>query len=97
MLTTSAEAYVSSVGKDLSGFDLRSVDGAFVGGWERVDGVYPGVRDLEETILECKRQMIKKAKEMGAEVVVDMKPTIAYHQFHFNPVYMVGTALIPKK
>jgi len=94
LLTTSAEAYVGSVGKELSDFDLRGVDIAYMGGGN-VGKTRPG--DLERTILECKRQMIQKAQDLVAEVVVDVRATISYHDWHYPPVYVMGTALIPKK
>jgi hypothetical protein len=86
LLTTSAEGYATSAGKELSDFSLRSVDGVFLGN-----------SDLEGTISECKRQMIEKAQGLGAEVVTDVKPAISYHKCHYQPVYIMGTALIPKQ
>jgi hypothetical protein len=85
LLTTSAEAYVGSVGKELSDFDLRSVDIAYV-----------GRGDLDEIVLEGKRRMIQKAQDLVAEVVVDLRNLWIYSPVRDFPTYMMGTALIPK-
>jgi vacuolar-type H+-ATPase subunit I/STV1 len=92
LLTTSAEAYVGSIGKKLSDFDQRSID-----------AVYVGERDLEGTILKCKMMLLEQRVKLAAEIVVEIRPTISvsvyfsYHEYHYQPVYMMGTALIPKK
>lgn len=97
LLTSSAEAYVSSLRKELSDYTLRSVDAFYA--WTS-GSLFPhvhksSVERLEIIILECKKQMIEKAKKLGAEVVVDIKPNaIENDQFIY---FMMGTALIPKK
>lgn len=97
LLTSSAEAYVSSLRKELSDYTLKSVDAfyAWTSGSLFSHVHKSSAERLEIIILECKKQMIEKAKKLGAEVVVDIKPNaIENDQFIY---LMMGTALIPKK
>jgi len=86
LLPTSAIVYVRSVGKKLSDFDQRNVCATYL---ERYD--------LEGSVLKCKKQMIKRGKALGAEVVVSVGLATFYHKSSYRPIDMWGTALIRKK
>jgi len=89
LLSASVNTHAESVGKKLSDFDLRFVDGVVV-----------RCENLENAILDCKYQMIEKGLALGAERVADIKPTITTYRKYpseLSDVYMIGTALIPKQ
>ena len=73
-------------GKKLEDFNYQNVDAAFL-----------GYNNLDKAIFKTKLKLLFAAKDIGAEVVVSIKPTIAYHTYHYIPIYMMGTALIRKK
>lgn len=99
LLTSSAEAYIRfcRAGKGPSYYTLRGVDAFYA--WSSMS-LFPHIHKtpaerLEIIVLECKKEMIRKAKKLGAEVVVDIRPSaIENNQFFY---LMMGTALISKK
>lgn len=104
LLTISAEAYVNSGVKKLSDYERPiSVDVVNLGDYEIRRGMSLGIVEdgLEMAINNAKERMISKAKKLGAEVVVDVRPVISYDASDIGikapTVYFIGTALIPKK
>ncbi|MBI4453994.1 hypothetical protein HY636_05100 [Candidatus Woesearchaeota archaeon] len=99
LLTSSAEAYISfcRAGKSPTDYILRSVDAFYA--WSSVS-LFPHVyktpvERLEIVVLECKKEMIRKARKLGAEVVVDITTNVLDNdQFIY---FMRGTALTLKK
>ena len=89
LLTISADNYVKKAGKKLLDYECKSVDGeSFYG--------YSGSSGLEKAISEAKKEMIDKMKKLGAEIIIDVKPSISYSD-GYKIAYFIGTALIPKK
>lgn len=100
LLTIPATEYVNSVGKSLSDYELRKVDVSYMGESEEVVSNLFGVEriiDLEHNILKAQSIMINKAQKLGAEVVISIRPSIAYHPYYYQLIYFIGTALILKK
>jgi len=90
LLNCCSNIYVNKIGKNLDDYDFKNV--------EVIDG---GYKEMNEVVLDTKALLIEKAKKLGAEVVVDVKPSIAYYDRprpdSSRVVYITGTALIPKK
>ena len=93
ILTVSASDYVQSVGKNLHDYELRHVS---------AEGkkIYFDVNNengmQERVYLPAAVGLAEKGTELGAEVIVDVRPS---HNTWYNcsDLYLVGTALIPKK
>ncbi|HAB50774.1 MAG TPA: hypothetical protein DCE80_01115 [Ignavibacteriales bacterium] len=101
LLSCSVEAYLGSycTGKRrrLSDYAIRSVDAFYA--WTSVS-LFPhvhktSVERLEIVVLECKKEMIRKAKKLGAEVVVDITTNVLENDQSIY--FMRGTALIVKR
>ncbi len=86
LLTSSVEAYVGSVGKNLSDYDQKGVD----------EATYLGQDGLENAVLHCKKKMVKKGEDLGAEVIVKIMPSFPNSRWYYG-VYMIGTALVPRR
>ncbi len=95
VLTISASDYVSRNGKIMGDYDFASVDGTYVGSGK--PSLFTNSEDLDFSVLEAKGIVWKRARKLGAEVVVDTKASIAYNSWHFKAVHYMGTALILKE
>jgi len=85
LLNYCSKLYINKIGKNLDDYYFKNV--------KSVDS---GYKNIEEVILDTEALMIKKAKKLEAEVVTDVRPSIAYH-CSLRVVCITGTALIPKK
>ena len=73
--------YVSKVGKSLDDYDFKNI---------RTIGT--GYRDVGDMVLKTEALIIEKAKKIGAEVVTNVKTSIAYYGERYNVI-----ALLRKK
>lgn len=89
IITSSAEVYARSKVKDLEDYELVGV-AAICGDYTDSVG---GDKELES---EARSILLDKAKKLGAEAIVDLKPSIACNERWFE-IYMAGTAMVPKK
>lgn len=89
LLTISADIYVKGKGKKLTDYECKSIDGG--GFYERDE-----TSGLEDAVLGAKKEIIDKMKELEAEIIVDVKPTLGYSH-GYKLAYFIGTALIPKE
>ena len=93
ILTVSASDYVQSIGKNLQNYELRHISA-------KDKNVYFDIKNendiQEEVYLPAAVGLAEKGTEIGAEVIVDVRPS--HHVWHSDSdLYLIGTALIPKK
>lgn len=64
--------------------------------YRSVDSLATGDFNWDDTILDAKAKLMEKAKKIGAEVVVEVKPSHS-HSGGYLGAYFIGTAIIPKQ
>jgi len=87
LLTISPETYVASQGKSLADYNMIGIDAEGTGG------------SLEEAVHKMKNNMVSKALDLSAEVVVKVEPRLEVlsASLYERMIYVVGTALVPRK
>ena len=89
LLTISSHDYADLVSKSLSDFEFK---GVYASHFQRK------YQSLDGTVLKCQGKLIEKAQNFVATVVVNVIPSlVVLADEDIKGIYMMGTALIPKK
>ena len=87
LLTCSATDYTKNKEIVLEDYDLRKVSITYV----------DLKMSLQDVVSETESRLVKKAEELGAEVITDLRMSLTNQQCNGIIAYLIGTALIPKK
>lgn len=97
LLTISAAEYVRANVKDLESYELVGIDASYTNEFHYGNKIGSAVKNARSALLS-------EAQSIGAEAVVDIRCSISqsfartdYSSYHYRDVYLMGTALIPRK
>ncbi len=87
VLTISASDYVNRSGTELLDYNFKSV---------YAKSGYCEVSEGDEIYKSALVQIVEQGLELGAEKIVDVRPS-HYAYYTSSSLFLIGTALIPKK